>query len=70
MFINVLTSFWSPEYDHLFTDGRRSGVYSKNNWADKIEIGRAKCLNSDADIQLGESDTQYSIIMSCELLKK
>ena len=70
MFVNVSTSFWSPDYDDLFTDSRQSGVYSKNNWADKIEIGRAKCLNSDTDIQLGESDTEYSIIVRCELLEK
>lgn len=66
MFINVSTSFWSPDYDDLFTDSRRSGVYSENNWADKIEVGRGKCLNSDTYIQLG---VRYSIIVPCELLE-
>ena len=66
MFINVSTSFWSPDFDELFTDSRRSGVYSKNNWADKIEVGRGKCLNSDTYIQLG---VRYSIIVPCELLE-
>lgn len=69
--INVATSFWSPDYDELFTDARWSGLYEKNSWSNKIEIGRAKCLNSDTKIQLGDKDNpEFSFNVSCELLEK